>query len=241
MITSQLVRDASKVHDCLREVAGDRLVAVKPVKIYIPAIFADSDLAVIGSETYIVGIYAIVTEDGYYGVSTINAMMAIEPTTTNRVQIDGDEYFEFVFDAGATVITKLQLVKTNTIVYRIFSEIISKGRVPWYLGYRELGSIFKTAQKHAGANVGQNHEVDELMVSIIARDPNDRNKGYRQMIKQELDLSLIQPVFIPLRSVQYAASNTLNKLAGSYFHQGMVSALVNPSERVERLESLLTK
>jgi hypothetical protein len=49
------------------------------------------------------------------------------------------------------------------------------------------------------------------------------------------------PVYIPLRSVTYTATNTTNKLAGSYFQEGLVSALVSPSERKERIESILLR
>jgi hypothetical protein len=125
------------------------------------------------------------------------------------------------------------------LVYKIYDEIISKGRVPWYLGYLELGQIFDTAGYHAGANIGKNQEVTELIISMISRSEKDRNKYYRTTIQSLDELMTNRPAFIPLRSVQYAATNTTNKLAGSYFSDALVSALVNPSDRVERIESLL--
>lgn len=236
-----LIRDASRVHACLRELPDGRLVALKNVKIYVPVRFAERGLASIGIETHIVGIYAIVAEDLYYGVSMVNAMQRIEPTSTVKVQMDDDEYYQFSFEPGATVVSTVQLVKTDTLVYKIYDEIISKGRVPWYLGYPELGKLFDTAQYHAGANIGQNHEVTELIVSMIARDPQNRARYYRQLVKSEADVKLTPPAFIPLRSVTYAATNTTNKLAGSYFKEGLTSALVNPADRVERIEELLRR
>jgi hypothetical protein len=124
-------------------------------------------------------------------------------------------------------------------VYKIYDEIISKGRVPWYLGYLELWKIFDTALYHAGANIGANQEVTELIISMISRSEKDRNQYYRTTIEDLSQLMVVKPAFIPLRSVQYAATNTTNKLAGSYFGDALVSALVNPADRVERIESLL--
>lgn len=235
------VRDAAKVQSYLRELEGDRLVTTKGCKIVIPVRFAERDLAFVGIETRIVGIFAIIVEDQYYAVSICNAMMRITPSSTNKVMYDDDEYYEFTFDAGATVCPSLQLVKIDTLVYSIYDEILSKGRVPWYLGYKEMGQLFDTAQEHAGANVGQQQEVTELMVSLVARDEEDRTKYYRQVIMSPEDMLKKKPAFIPLRSVAYAATNTLNKLAGSYARDGLVSALVTPTERVERLEELLRK
>jgi hypothetical protein len=235
------VRDAAKVHSVLRELDGDRLVTTKGCKIVVPVRFAERGLAYVGIETSIVGIFAIIVEDQYYAVSIANAMMRITPSSTTKVMYDDDEYYEFTFDPGATICPSLQLVKIDTLVYSIYDEILSKGRAPWYLGYKELGQLFDTAQEHAGANVGQQQEVTELMVSLVARDPEDRTKYYRQVIQSDQDLVNKKPAIIPLRSVAYAATNTLNKLAGSYARDGLVSALATPTARVERLEDLLRK
>lgn len=235
-----LIRDAEKVKACLRELEDGRLVTTKPLKIQIPARFAERGLASIGIESFIVGIYAMILEDQYYAVSTVNAMIRIDPTSTVRITIDGDEYYEFSFDPGSTVIQSLDLVQTDTIVYKIYNEIFAKGRVPWYLGYNDLAKLFDSAKYHANANIGQNQEVTELLVSIIARNQDDRHQFYRQFARTLDDLKK-PPAFIPLRSVSYAATNTLNKLAGSYARDGLISALVNPSTRVERIEALLRR
>ncbi len=237
----KLIKDAARVHAVLQELPDGRLVAKKPCKIYIPARFSERNLASIGIETNIVGIYAMVVEDTYYAVSMVNAMIRIEPTSTIKILIDEEEYYEFSFDAGSTVMATVNLVKTDTLVYRIYDEIISKGHVPWYLDYKVIGKIFDTAKYHAGANIGTNHEVTELIISMIARDAKDRHRYYRQTVKSLADIDKNPPAFIPLRSVIYAATNTTNKLAGSYFNQGMVSALVSPADRVERIEELLRR
>lgn len=237
----KLVRNPEKVHANLKVLPDKRCVTAKGCKIYIPSRFESHNLAEIGIQTYIVGLAAIVVEDMYYGVFSVNAMMQIEPTSWLKVTFGGDEYYEFTFEPGATVITTTELIRNDTLVYRIYNEIFSKGHVPWYLGYSEMGKIFDTARYHAGANIGENHEVIELLVSLIARDPEDRHQYYRNVVTDKKFLLAHPPAFISLRSVTYAATNTLNKLAGSYQHEGIVSALVTPTERVERIEELLRR
>jgi len=242
MDVSKLIRDASKIHPHLKELDDGRLITLKDCKIYIPVRFSERNLVSIGSETHIVGIYAITMEDTYYGVSMVNAMIRIEPSYRNIVNVDGDDYYEFCFDAGSTVFASVNLVKVDVLTYRIYDELISKGNIPWYLSYdKDLPKIFDTAWYHAGARIGAEHEVTELLISMIARDPNDRVRYYRQAIKTEDDLKNIKPAFIPLKSVTYSATNTTNKLAGSHFSEGVVSALVSPSQRTERIEDLLRR
>jgi hypothetical protein len=241
MDRNQFVREPARVLAVLKELPDLRLVTTKPLKVYIPTRFAERGLAQIGIETHIVGIAMLVVEDKYSSILMVNAMMRIDPTSTVKVKMGEDEFYEFFFEPGSTFISSLELVKTDTLVYKIYDELFSKGRVPWYVTYSDLGKIFNTAREHAGANIGGNHEVTELLVSMIARNSSDRHQYYRQSIEKMADLIKNPPAFIPLRSVTYSATNTTNKLGGSYFHEGVVSALNSPAERVERLESLLRR
>lgn len=241
MDVTKLVRDASKIHACLKKLPDNSLVTTKRLRIYIPIRFEERNLASIGSDVFIVGIYAIVTDDGFYGVAKTNAMIHITPSAINTVKVDGDDYYEFVFNPGSTVISNLSLVKNDVVTYYIFDEFFAKGRVPWYIDYDSLGSIFDSAAKHAGVNFGKNKVIIELIASIIARDKKDRYIMYRHVVKNLADKLKNKPDFIPLSAIQFTATNTVTKLAGAYMSDGIVSALVNPSERVERVESLLTR
>ncbi len=241
MDVTKLVRDRAAALGCLVELPDGRVVTTKQVRIHIPARFAERDLAYVGVDNHILGIYAMIVEDKYYAVSLVNAMIPIDPTETVKIKIDNDEYYEFSFAPGSTVFKSLMLVKTDTLTYKIYDEILSGGRIPWYVGYEELGKIFDTAKKHAGANIGENKEVTQLIASLVARDSKDRTKYYRTTVKELSDLKQNPPVFVPLKSVEYSATNTTTKLGGSYFSLGVVSALNDPSDRVERIEEILRK
>jgi hypothetical protein len=239
MDISKLTRDAKQVLSHLTELKDGSVVCDKECKIYIPTRYVERKLAYVGVENYILGIYAIVVDDKYYGVSLVNAMIPIDPTTTNKVKINDDDYYEFVFKPGSRVIKSTGLVKASTITYYIFDEFFSKGYIPWFIGYEELGKVFDSAKYHAGANIGSNQEVTQLIASMLGRDSKDKTKYYRTTINSLKDLETNPPVFVPLKSVEYAATNTLNKLGGSYMQIGITSALINPSTRVEKIENLL--
>jgi hypothetical protein len=234
-----LIRDPQYVRAHLHELADDRLVTDKDCAIYIPVRFSECGLASVGVETNIVGIYLLVMEGKYSVISLVNTTLRITPESVNRVVFDGDEYYEFVFPAGSTVIPNMNVVQNNKIPYRIYSEFFAKGRIPVFLGYEDLAKIFDTAKKFGGVNIGSEREVTELLVSLICRSKTNRAEYYRQAIHSVDDIKNKEPAFIALKSVAYSATNTTNKLAGSYMQDGIVSALVSPSERVERIESLL--
>ena len=237
---TKLIRDAEVVHAQLVEMSDGSVVTKKGCKIYTPQRYSERQLAEVGIRTRVIGIFAITVQDSHYAVCNVNAVVELKPSSTNHVRIAGEEYYEFVFDPGAVVIASTDLVKTDVLVYRIYDELISKGNVPWFFSYEDFGSIFDTARYHANANIGNSPEVTELIISLITRDPKDRTKSYRSTLNARSDLKTNPPLYIPLKSIG-AATNTTNRLAGSYFSVGVSSALVSPAERTEKIEEILRK
>lgn len=244
MDLSRFVRDPSKVHAALKVQPDQSVVTTRGLKIYVPERYVEKHLAEIGAEVLIVGIFAMAVEENgkfFYGISTANAMMRITPTTIATVKFDQDSYLEFSFDPGSVVIATTQLIKSDTLVYYIFDEFIAKGRIPWFMGYEDLATLFDSAEHHAGVNLGPSHSILEMFAAAVARASQNRAKYYRHTVETQDDPVKRPPTFIPLRSITYGATNTTAKLTGSYFRDGLDSALVNPSERTERIEELLRR
>lgn len=235
-----LTRNPEAIHKALKKVTdGESIstIALEPCKIYIPADYADGFLADIDDEVSIIGIFGIVVGDNY-GVSRACATMNIDPTSTDIVKVGGVEYLEFFFDKGNTVIKNNMLIKSGTLVYRIYNEFIALGKVPWYINMDDLAQLFDTAIYHGGANLKVNVKVIELIVSSISRQMDDKSKYHRHN-PNLLTNKNIKPAFIPLKSVSRGATNTISKLIGPYFQEGVTSALVNESVRSERIDNEL--
>lgn len=243
MDTRQFERNAPKVHAAFKELPDGRTVAVAPMKLYVPERYVERGLADVGSRTHILGIHALTVEDKYYAVLLLDATVEICPSQTNRVKMDEEDFLEFVFAPGDTLYPVNFVVCNDTLVYEIFDETFAKGNIPWYLDGEDLSQIFDTAESHAGARIGREQEIIQLIVSTMARSAEDRTRFWRTTIDKFSDLKdpKKKPVFIPLSSVRYAATNTMTKLGGSYFGQGVISALIHPSQRTERIEKLLRK
>lgn len=233
-----LVRAPERVHAQLRESKDGAIYTAVPCKIQVPKRYLERHLASIGAEVYILGFFAIIMEDSYYGVSITDAMMRITPYSTETVVIDGTEYLEFHFRKNDRVFYSVELVKNDTLTYYIYDEHIAKGRIPWYFNYFDLAKLFETAELHAGINLG-NRAVIDLIVSTIARNREDMTQLYKHVVTKAADVDTNPPAIVPFRSVIWNTSDTTSKLIGAYFGDSITSALVNPSERVERIEALL--
>lgn len=239
MDRSQWIRNPGKVHAALVPQPDGSVLAAREVKVYFPTRFAEKQLAEIGAEVYTTAIFAMVVDDKYYSVSTVNAKIRLKPTSIATVKFDGDSYLELSFAAGSVVIADTSLLRRDTLVYQIFDEIIAKGRVPWYLDYDDIARLFDTAESHADVRFGPVHSVLEMFAATIARDPDDRSRYYRHSYSETNGKPDKLPAFVAFRSISYGATNTLSRLGGSYFAEGLGSALVNPSQSTEAIEELL--
>lgn len=239
MNSSQFIRDKAKVDAAITEDGAGAVIAVKPVKVYIPARYKQSDMAVFETEKTFVGICALVVEDKYYAVSCVTSFMRTEPATINNVTIDDNEYIEMSYEPGDKIITNINLVVVDSLLYRIYDEFIAKGRVPWFLGYEDIGNLFVNSGYYNGVTIGSNPQIFEMIVAAICRAPDSIRNHYRQKVLSKEELKTNPPVIVPLRAVSMGATNAIAKLMGPYFDDNVTSTLVNPGERVERVERLL--
>ncbi len=232
-----LVRNPEAVKGSLKLV-GDKLVTLEDADIYVPVRFEIAGLLSISTTISVVGIFPIVIGK-QYTLCSVNAMITINPAFFRKVEIEQSKYYQFHFNKNTPIFSQTALVQADGIIFSIFNEFIAKGNVPWYIEYEDYGKLFDTAKAYANSNIASSPELMQLLVSMQSRSQKNRNVYYHTTIESYSQLKKDPPVFIPLKSVVFSASTTLNKLAGSYFKDGVVSALANPTERVERLEFLL--
>lgn len=237
MDITKLVRDRRQVSAAVK-IVGDAAVAVKDLRILFPVRFEEHQLATVGATVHVVGHYVGIVDDTFYSPCSVNAMMPLSPTSISRLTLDGADYYDLFFAKGSEVIPNVNLVKRDVLTYFIYNEFVAAGKVPWYMNYLDMCMLFESALIHAGAAIGKNQEVIELIMSMIARDPKNITLYYRHTIETLDDVFNRPASFIPLRSI-LGATNTTSRLAGSYMTEGIISALNNPSDKEERIEKLL--
>lgn len=218
--------------------AGQAIVK-QPMTIMAPVRFTEIGLGQVGIDNYLYGLFAVILETGEYSVMNVNALISIDPFKTLTTTIDEVEYHVFYFKEGDVLYKTIDLVQREAILFRVFDEFIFKGKVPWYVDSDDMGSLFATAAKHAGSRVANNPEVMEFIASLVTRSKKDRMKYLREVAETLKDFSAENTEFVPLKSIFYSVKSTVNKLTGSYFNDGVVSALVTPTTKTDKIESIL--
>lgn len=212
--------------------------AGEDLSIYIPTRYEDKGMIRFGEENYIVGVFGLFS-GSHYSVSKIVGMVNIGSPKLTKVIIDEIEYYKADFTKGQVVIKRDKIITSNKIPFRLFNDIISRGYVPFYLNYDDIGTLLNTGKKYSAVGFCDKVDVFETITSLIARESSMSEKFYRQSVKGYDDLSKQPPQMNALYNVNYSASNTLSKITGSYFTDGVTSALINSTKKVERIESIL--
>lgn len=207
--------------------------------IQIPVRFSEKGLGQVGVRNFTYGLFPIILPSGDYSVCNVAALIEIDPYKTLPIKIKDVEYHEFHFKADSVLIKTSDVVKRDTLMFAIMDELIFKGKIPWYVGYEDLGKIFDTAKDYGNSHVGQTYEVVEFIAAMVSRPKDERDKYLRAVINNYSDTSLDKIDYVPLQSIFYSVHSTLNKLAGSYFNDGITSALTTPTEEISKIESIL--
>lgn len=233
---TSLKRDAKRVLETLTVKPDGTTVTTTGCTIVIPEKYVDKQLAFMGNAVSILGIYAIVTPDGFYAVSSALCMLRVDPSSNTRVTFDDTSYLLLEFPKDSTVILSKNVVKRDVIAYQVYDFFVDAGYVPWFMSYDDLLRLFYNSDKYAGISFGNNHAIIPLIVSNIARSPVQKTQYFRQFLAESPNA---KPAWIPFKSVIYGPKTTTAKLSGAYFDSALVSALTNPNDRVEKVETLL--
>lgn len=233
------VRKPEVVLQHLKTTSSGQVITNQACKIQVPARFMDIGLGQIGSETFVMGYFALILDTLEYTVCNVAAIVELNPSKTITVLIDDVLYYEFYFEPGSVVINTTDLLRRSKLMFNIIDEFIFKGKVPWYLEYEDLGKLFDTAKSHGDSNVGESLETIEFIASIVTRHINDRTKPIRQLITEYKDIQRDYLQYVGMNSVFYSVNSTMNRLSGSYFSDGVTSSLVIPTDKVSTIESIL--
>lgn len=229
-------RDPVRVQAALKRV-GTKITALEPVKMYFPTRWLERDLAVIENTITVLGYVALVLEDGTYSVSKVPGFLRTEPSRISKEDFEGESYTVFTYNKGASVISTTEIVRLDTLVHAIYTELIGRGRVPHYFDYNDFVSFFNSIDYYNGVDGNGDMAVWSYLAASTARDPDDIQRYYRQRKVKDNK----PPVVVGLKNVSFHGRSLLSKQGGSYSDMGTTSALANPSNRVERLEQILTQ
>lgn len=233
MKSSELKRDPNLIQENFVEV-DNRIITKQKCSLVIPYNYLQNKLARMGNAIYITSVAGVIIGDRY-GALVACANINITPDETNQIKIDGEEFLEFVFEAGSAVMPSTMIVQDPDLAFEINKYFYTFGRVPWFLGYDDEGNVLKEHKAYSGLNISPTNTPFEIVTAKISRDPKNKFVLFRHSDMKGT------PVVVPFSSVMFNATSTTAKILGNYLEDGVTSALLSPSNKTETVENLLRR
>ena len=234
---SKLKRNDAKIKKALS--FKDTFVFInEPAYILFPERYERKDLAELTNTSRILGIVAIVIGNEY-GLTKIPAIMDTVPDEVDQVEIEEEIYYMFKYGKGDIIIENTNIVKKAIKAYDFFELFIMQGKIPWYVNYQDLISIFNNLEKYTGMKAVKSTLVVETLAGIITKVKNNPEIDFRRAIQKELDLKKILPDYIGLMDVYYSYKSTTNKVLGNFFTKAINSSILYPEKDTSDLEDVL--
>lgn len=219
---------------------AEQVICKNNCYIQVPKSFFDSGLGQLGAEISVYGCFAVILESGDYALVNITAMLSISPTSINIKTIDEVEYYEFFFAKDTVIFKTTGLLQQSKLIFEPFQTFLFMGRVPWYIGYEDHGSLFDSAPHYAGFGALKNPELMEFQTAMCARKADDPSNEFLRLKIQDYSEGEAGNVdFVPMGSVIATVRSSMNKLSGAYAQDGIISAIVSPSDKVGTVERIV--
>lgn len=236
----KLKRNPKAVEANFQKNTAGQIVCKNNCYIQVPKSFFDGNLGILGSEISVYGCFVTILETGDYALTNITAMFSISPTSISIKVIDEIEYYEFFFVKDTVVFKTVGLLEQSKLIFDPFQTFLFMGRVPWYISYDDHGRLFDTAPHYAGFNALKNPELMEFQTAMCARKAGvDNNEFLRLSIQDYSEGEAGSVEFVPMGSVIATVRSSLNKISGAYAQDGIISAIVSPSDKVGTVEKIV--
>lgn len=213
---------------------GKQLICKVPVTIEVPETFFRKGLIEFGESTFFMGVCAFISGDTY-SVGLIPSMFRCNPPSVNEVKREDGVYYQFQFPKNGILIEDMEVVLKDTITYNLFDLFFMEGKIPWFINYTDCVVLLGNHEKYAGSYIGSNRIVNEMMTAYITRLKSD------PQIQLRFDPGNKDFRFVGLENVFFSTPSTLNKLAGNYFKDAMVSALITHQDEPTKLERVIRR
>ena len=203
------------------------------LEVLIPKDYFDRKLLTLGDIATSLGIFQIRINDTYFANFMILARLNIEFITYRNETIDDTQYIILLLEKNSVFIQNSKIVKDSNLIYEIFVFFLALGKIPSFIQYEDISKLFDNDSNHCGVDLKINHSIYEMIYAHMFRDNEDPYRFYRHTMMNK------QPVIVPIRMISHGPTSTSARITGSYLNEGLVSSLVDETERApSKIENL---
>lgn len=178
-------------------------------------------------------VFDMIINDTYHAGLLMLSVIELEQDDVTQIMIGELQYVVVTLSKGSRFICNTESIADSNIVYSLWMEFITRGKLLYNIDYDSLNTLFDQSKSMCDTNIDVDHVIFEVIYSQLCRDPNNLSIQYRHTDQSE-------PFkFIPLRNVGYSTQSTTSRILGSYFSTALNSSLIQDVSARTPVEDLL--
>ena len=206
---------------------GDSLVVILPSRYQV------YNLLTLADTVTTLAVCDLIINDTFRAGLLMLATIEMEPDDVEMIMLGDLQYVKLTLSHGCKFICNTERIADGSIVYATWMECITRGKLPYFINYDALATLFDQAKSMCDQKIPVDHVVFEVIYSHLCRDQNNRSVQYRHT-------DMAEPFkMIALRDVGYATVSTTSRLLGSYFSQALNSSLIQVTTEHSDVEDIL--
>jgi len=203
------------------------------LEVYIPYRYQVYNLLNLADTVTTLAVVDLIINQTFQAGLLMLTTIEIEPDDVSTLMLDTIQYVKLTLSKGCRFICDTERIADSSIVYSFWMEAVARGKLPYFIGYDALATLFDQSKSMCDQDINVDHVVFEVLYSHLARDPDNQTIQYRHTKMQG-------PFkFIDLRNVGYATTSTTSRLMGSYFHTSLNASLLQTTTDHNDFEDLL--
>ena len=189
------------------------------LEIRIPQRYEVYDLLEFEDMVTTLAVFDMIIDGKFQAFMNLLACITIDPSDYGTMTYDGVAYTVLYLNKGDTFMRTSDLVQNSGIVYALWIEFITQGKLLYTYTYKDLPLMFDHVRQCCGRGLGVSRPIFEAVLAFLCRDPDNIFTQYRLTDMQK------KFAFVALRSVSNAPTGTMARLTGSYFDEALTAAL----------------
>ena len=206
---------------------------------YIPKIYENKGLFIRQDNVSTLGIFEMEiwtkAPKPIYKQLFIPAMITTMPMEVSSTVHRGQDCYVLEYVKNQPFMLNCDVIKQESLAGKLFSTFIELGNFPRAVRYNDLAFFFDYLQEVTGIKISIDHSIKEVIMSHLSREVSDTSIKKRHGNLKKPD----EFEFIGLRAVSESPDSTTAKLYGSYYADGLNSALTTENKDRSDLEDLI--
>ena len=189
------------------------------LEIRIPQRYEVYDLLMIEDKVTSLAVFDMIIDGKFQTTLNLLATITISPSDQGTMTYDNVPYLVLFLNKGDVFMQTSDLVRNPGIVYAMWIEFVTQGKLLYTYKYDDLAMMFDQVRLCCGRGLGVGRSIFEAVMAFLCRDPQNVFVPYR-LSKRDKPFE-----FIALRDVSNAPTGTMARLTGSYFDDALTASL----------------